>query len=176
MKPSSTPFNPSPLYRKADTAARDVALPHLPLLGVLPHNQQLLEFIQRHQPISVADLWATFDGAGDQTKPFLARLNYLKNKHWLLSSGYGAEAVLTFNSARPANPFSRKAKADRAAARGAEAPNPALRVQPRQITVMSGHYQPAPPPAQRPGSDDHTRLPSLRQRQRIPFVPGYIFY
>ena len=175
MNPSSTPFNPSPLYRKADTAARDVALPRLPMLGVLPHNQQLLEFIQRNQPISVAHLRATFKGAGDQSRSFLARLNYLKNKHWLLSSGYGTDAVLTFNSARPANPASRKANAIRAA-KVAEAPDPARLVPPRRCSVMDGSYQPAPPPVQRPGSDDHTRLPSLRQGQRIPFVPGYIFY
>lgn len=45
---------------------------------------------------------------------------------------------------------------------------------PSRINIMQGTYRPAPAPVMRPGSDDHTRLPSLRQGQRVPFVAGYI--
>lgn len=48
-------------------------------------------------------------------------------------------------------------------------------VAPSRIDKLSGIYQPAPPAVQRMGSDDHTRLPSLRQGQRVPFTPGYVF-
>lgn len=47
-------------------------------------------------------------------------------------------------------------------------------VAPSQINKMAGVYRPAPCAPQRPGSDDYTRLPSLRQGQRVAFVSGYI--
>lgn len=43
-----------------------------------------------------------------------------------------------------------------------------------RINIMQGTYHPAPAPVMRQGSEDHTRLPSLRQGQRVPFVAGYI--
>ena len=56
-------------------------------------------------------------------------------------------------------------------------PNDPNRVPAARISMMHGAiYRPTPSPVQRPGSDDHARLPSLRQGQRVPFVPGYIFY
>ena len=45
---------------------------------------------------------------------------------------------------------------------------------PGRINIMQGTYHPAPAPVMRQGSEDHTRLPSLRQGQRVPFVAGYI--
>lgn len=48
-------------------------------------------------------------------------------------------------------------------------------VAPPRIDKLSSTYQPAPPAVQRAGSDDHTHLPSLRQGQRVPFTPGYVF-
>lgn len=45
----------------------------------------------------------------------------------------------------------------------------------RQPDVMtSPHYCPKPMQALRPGSGDFTRLPSLRQGQRLPFTGGYV--
>lgn len=57
--------------------------------------------------------------------------------------------------------------------KGVVTPTPSL-VAPSQINKMAGVYRPAPCPPQRPGSDDHTRLPSLRNGRCVPFVPGYI--
>ena len=51
---------------------------------------------------------------------------------------------------------------------------PPANAAPSRINIMQGTYRPAPAPVMRPGSDDHTRLPSLRQGRREPFVAGYI--
>ena len=45
---------------------------------------------------------------------------------------------------------------------------------PRPDLAKSSVYQPKPLQALRPGSDDFTRLPSLRQGQRLPFTGGYV--
>ena len=45
----------------------------------------------------------------------------------------------------------------------------------RQPDTMTGpNYCPQPMQALRPGSGDFTRLPSLRQGQRLPFTGGYV--
>ena len=48
-------------------------------------------------------------------------------------------------------------------------------VPPGQPDVMTGSvYQPKPMQALRPGAQDFTRCPSLRQGQHLPFTGGYV--
>lgn len=136
---------------------------------VLPHNQQLLDFIKQHQPIGAARMFATFDGAGENQHAFSQRLNYLKNQGWLVSTGFSTRAVWSLvDEARPMH------SAPRRVTTPCPAPDSARRVPPARINIMLGTYQPPAATAQRLGSDDHTRVPSLCDGRRVPFTPGYI--
>ena len=137
-----------------------------------PHNQQLLDFVKLHQPISMASLFASFDGAGESYSAFSKRLQYLKDQGWLVRTGWSARSAWSVNpEARPLHTGPRPMAV--AASRFAE-PDAARPVQPTRISRMQGLYQPPAAIGRRPGSDDHTRLPSLRQGRRVPFVAGYI--
>ena len=136
-----------------------------------PHNQQLLDFIKLHQPIGTARLFASFDGAGESESAFSRRLQYLKDQGWLLRTGWSARSVWSVNpEARPLHAGPRSV----ATSGPGPAFDPGHLVAPARINRMAGTYQPPAAIASRPGSDDHTRLPTLRQGQRVAFVPGYI--
>ncbi len=57
------------------------------VLALAPHNQQLLDFIKLHQPVSADALFAAFDGAGETDQAFRRRLSYLKIQGWLINDG-----------------------------------------------------------------------------------------
>lgn len=178
--PSTSPqhpasrFNPSTMFQPSGIAVKPSPVPpEVAMHDLLPHNQQLVRFILAHQPITAATLVATYLDTVEAPSALLNRLTYLKGKRWLLKSGSGKSAIWTFNASR--TPKDVPVRASRAAAVPA-APDPSRLVAPRCVNVMAGEYQPSAPQAQRPGSDDHTRLPSLRHGQRVPFTPGYIFF
>lgn len=125
---------------------------------VLPHNQQLLDFIEAHQPIGLSALFASFDGAGESLTAFTKRLHYLKKQGWLLSAGKSTRAVWSRSSERPSQALPPKVAPQPAAAVGWPVP-------PRQHNVMHGPtYQPAASPALRPGALDFMRLASHGNR------------
>ena len=174
MTAASTSFNPSVKFPKSLTSDRVTLTvpPEVALGETLPHNQQLVRFIMRHQPISAADLFDRYSDAGPSMALFRKRLTYLKSKQWVCKEGKGLSALYTFNAERPASPVPVRVVAPAPK----PAPDPAHLAQPRRSNVMAGTYQPAPAAARRPGSDDYLAVPSLRQGRRVPFVPGYIFY
>ena len=172
----STPvnrFNPSTMFQESSTAPMLAGAPSVfAMHELLPHNQALVSFIRQHQPISIASLFDVYPDVGDSFNAFGKRITYLTGKHWVLRAGKGRDAMLTFNAA--SIPL---VKASRLAAAAKPVPADVSHlVAPRRINVLAGTYQPTAPQVQRPGSDDHLRLPSLRQGVRVPHVPGYIFY
>lgn len=129
---------------------------------ILPHNQQLLEFIQAHQPIGAADLFARFEGAGDNRLAFSKRLNYLKAQGWLLSEGKSARALWRVSGNRPAVKHS-----------PAQAPvwtGPI--VPPRRVHVMSAPPYEPQPATYRAGAMDYARYPSHICGEVRPFKGG----
>lgn len=170
-----TRFNPPTLFQASSAAPTLAGVPSVfAMHELLPHNQKLVDFIRQHQPISIARLFEVYPDVGEASfLDFGKRVTYLAGKHWLIRAGKGPDSVLTFNAARiPAR------KAVRPAAAPKPTPTPYIGhlVAPRRINMLAGTYQPTAPQAQRPGSEDHLRLPSLRQGARVPHVPGYIFY
>lgn len=131
---------------------------------VLPHNQQLLDFIQAHQPIGLSDLFARFDGAGENLTAFSKRLHYLKKQGWLLTAGASTRAVWSRSSARPSHTLQRRLTTQPKLALQPSAAVGHL-VPPRQHNVMHGPtYQPAAGTALRPGALDFMRLSSHGHR------------
>jgi hypothetical protein len=125
---------------------------------VLPHNQQLLDFIEAHQPIGLSALFARFDGAGENFKAFSARLHYLKAQGWLLNAGASTRAVWSRSSERPSHTLRPKVVAQPAAAVGQTVP-------PRQYDYMRGPvYQPAACATPRAGAFDFLQLASHGHR------------
>lgn len=125
---------------------------------VLPHNQQLLDFIEAHQPIGLSALFASFDGAGESINAFSKRLHYLKAQGWLLNAGASTRAVWSRSSERPSHTLQPRLALQPAAAVGQPVP-------PRQHNVMHGPtYRPAAAPALRPGALDFMRLASHGHR------------
>lgn len=169
----STPanrFNPPTMFPESGTAPSLAGVPsQFAMHELLPHNQKLVSFIRQHQPISIASLLDIYPGVGSSFYDLGKRVTYLAGKHWVIRAGKGKDAVLTFNAARTP-----PAKVARPAAAASPAPDLSRLVAPSRINKMAGVYRPAPCAPQRPGSDDHTRLPSLRQGQRVAFVSGYI--
>ena len=150
--------------------------------ALAPHNQQLLDFIKQYQPIGRARLFASFDGAGESDSTFSKRLQHLKDQGWLVRTGWSARSVWSLNpEARPLHTGAR-ASADAGtpwrklgSLKRVPCGDDSARLAPlTRISKMQGLYQPPAAQARRPGSDDHTRLPSLRQGRRVPFVAGYI--
>lgn len=131
-----------------------------------PHNERLLAFIGQHQPISSRALFTSYADAGENASAFAKRLSNLSAQGWLLSSGHANRATWQVDPAR--------ASFFPARAAPVEPPQPPGIAAPSRINIMQGTYHPAPAPVMRPGSEDHTRLPSLRQGQRVAFVAGYI--
>ena len=174
MTAASTPFNPSVKFPTPVDSGRTTltVTPEVALGETLPHNQQLVRFIMQHQPISAADLFTRYSDAGPSMALFRKRLTYLKSKQWVCKEGEGLSALYTFNTKRPASPVPVRAVAPAPK----PAPDLANLAHPRRSNVMAGTYQPAPEAIRSLGSDDFTRLPSLRQGRCVPFVPGYIFY
>jgi hypothetical protein len=126
---------------------------------VLPHNQQLLDFIEAHQPIGLSALFANFDGAGESLHAFSKRLHYLKAQGWLLNAGASTRAVWSRSSERPSHTLQPKVVAQPVAAAVGQL------VPPRQHNVMHGPtYQPAAGTALRPGALDFMRLASHGHR------------
>lgn len=165
-------FNPSTMFQESSAAPTLAGVPSMfAMHELLPHNQTLVRFIQQHQPISLKRLFDVYPDAGTCLESFGKRITYLTGKRWVLRAGKGRDAVLTFNADRatPAT-VARQKTAQPASDLSRQV------VAPRRVNVMAGNYQPYPPQAQRLGSDDHLRLPSLRNGQRIPYTPGYIFY
>jgi hypothetical protein len=135
---------------------------------VLPHNQLLLDYIKLHQPVGSAALFAGYDGAGESAAAFSKRLHYLKAQGWLITTGRSTRAVWRLSDEpRPMHTVPRRPLPP-------PAPEPAQRVPPPRINIMQGSYQPAAEPVLRAGSQDHTRLPSLRNGRRVPFTSSYI--
>lgn len=135
----------------------------------LPHNQQLLDFIKAHQPIGAAELFARFEGAGDNRQIFSKRLNYLKSQGWLLNKGSSTRAVWRINpdqqpGARP------QAKPT------AKAPTAPVWigpiVPPRRVDVMSGPTYKPQPATYRAGAMDYARHPSHVCGEIRPFKGG----
>lgn len=139
-----------------------------------PHNRQLLEFLGLRQQASTAALFEDFPGSGDNYEAFCKRLSYLKGQGWLLVTGTGTRAIWQLNpEARPMHSAASRV-IRRAAQSPAQVSEPSIRTPPSSLNRMQGDYPPPRPPVLRPGSDDHTHVPSLRQGQRVAFVPGYI--
>ncbi len=138
------------------------------------HNQRLIDFIKVHQPISMADLFGTFEGAGNESTAFSKRLAYLKSEGWLLVEGRAAAGMWSVNPEQ--RPMHSAATVCKPTPKLPQPPAPAASavVPPPRINIMRGHYSTPPAATCRPGSDDHTRCPSLRQGQRVAFVAGYI--
>jgi hypothetical protein len=158
------------MFPESGTAPSLAGVPsQFPMHELLPHNQKLVSFVRSHQPISLHSLFHAYGDAGLCLYTFSKRVTYLTGKHWLARAGKGKDAVLTFNAARKPT-----AKVARTAAAASPAPDLSRLVAPSQISKMAGVYRPAPCAPQRPGSDDHTRLPSLRNGRCVPFVAGYI--
>lgn len=163
-------FNPPTMFPESGTAPSLACVPsQFAMHELLPHNQKLVSFVRKHQPISLASLFDLYPDVGSSFYDFGKRVTYLAGKHWVIRAGKGKDAVLTFNAARTP-----PAKVARPAAAASPAPDLSRLVAPSQINKMTSVYRPAPCAPQRPGSDDHTRLPSLHHGSRIPFVPGYI--
>ena len=165
-------FNPPTLFQESNAAPLLAGVPSVfAMHELLQHNQTLVRFLQQHQPISLKNLFDVYPDAGTCFKSFVKRITYLAGKRWVLRAGKGRDALLTFNADRATPATVARQKTAK--------PTPDLSCQvvaPRRVNVMSGNYQPHPPQALRLGSDDHLRLPSLRNGQRIPYTPGYIFY
>lgn len=134
---------------------------------LLPHNQQLLDFIRARQPISTADLFAGFEGAGGKRQAFHKRLNYLKNQGWLLNKNSDTGALWHVNPNPPA--------VERPAVKAKPAPasvwvGPV--VQPRQVHVMGAPDYTPKPATYRPGALDYARYPSHVCGEVRPFKGG----
>lgn len=160
----STVFTPAQALAPLRISPRELA----------PHNQALLQFVRQYQGITAAQVFTDYKDAGMAMEVLLKRVTYLVNKRWLLKAGKGPAAVLTFNAARtPTPPTPAQARSTPAPRQIAD---PLRMAQPRQFVSSCPLYQPTPAQAQRAGSNDHASLPSLRNGQRVPYVPGYIFY
>ena len=144
------------------------------MITIQKHNQQLVDFIKAHQPISMAYLFGTFEGAGNESTAFSKRLTYLKNEGWLLVEGRAAAGMWSVNPEQ--RPMHSAASVCKPTPKLPQAPPPAASavVQPPRTSVMAGVYRPAPASTCRLGSNDHAACPSLRQGRAVPYVPGYI--
>ena len=166
-----TRFNPPTLFQESSAVPTVAGAPSVfAMHELLPHNQRLVDFIRQYQPISLASLFAIYPDAGPNFYAFGKRVTYLAGKRWVIRAGKGGDAVLSFNADRAMPAVVARRAADK------PAPDLSRLVAPRRTNVLAGTYQPTAPQARRPGSDDHLRLPSLRQGERVAHVAGYIFY
>ena len=122
------------------------------------HNQQLLAFIRKHQPVSGFQLFSAFDGAGECEVTFRKRLAYLSQRGWLITTGGKTCALWSVNPDQL--PVSEASAVKKPCA--PKAPESGLQVvPPRQYDYLHGPaYTWSPPAPARVGATDFERLPS----------------
>lgn len=149
----------------------------------------VLEYLARIWPLAarraeLSSVFAEADTHTTATSPLAKRvdaaLGNMVSRDMLSRRGSGADREWSLGPAAqlvgPQESDKPKAKAEAEAEAEAEQPvHTGEPVSAAKPDVMTGPtYCPKPMQALRPGSDDFTRLPSMRQGQRLPFTGGYV--
>lgn len=137
-------------------------------------NLDILNHIAKHALCSFDELYTMFSPGQSRHDrgSFKSRLSHLVKSEQLVAQKTDPHNVSswTFSIGWRAGKLGRQLPQT-----GRPAGYAGVIVPPRQPNVLKDPgYQPKPVQALRPGSDEFTRLPSLRQGQRLPFTCGYV--